>query len=306
MKIIVVTGSTGFIGKSLKHFFEGESLKYNFIPISRNELSKPLVSFTYPSSTIIHLAGKAHDIKKKSNSDEYYTVNTKLTEKVFDSFLNSPASVFIMMSSVKAASDRVVGSLTEDALPIPDTDYGKSKLLAESYILSKKIPVNKRVYILRPCIVYGPENKGNLNLLFKIVKKGIPWPLGSYENQRSFCSIFNLCFIIKELIDNPKIPSGIYNVADDETISTNQLIRIIAEALNKKARILNVPKNLIHWLSVFGDKFNLPLNSDRLQKLTENFIVSNEKITKAIDKTMPYRSKDELFKTIQSFQEYAK
>ena len=69
----------------------------------------------------------------------------------------------------------------------PSNYFGQSKLLAEEYILSKEIPNDKHVYILRPCMIHGPGNKGNLNLLYKIVSKNIPWPLGAFENKRSFC-----------------------------------------------------------------------------------------------------------------------
>jgi len=86
--------------------------------------------------------------------------------------------------------------------------------LAEQYILSQPIPEGKRVYILRPCMIHGPGNKGNLNLLYSLVTKGFPWPLGLFENSRSYLSIENLCFIIKELIDREDIPSGVYNVAN--------------------------------------------------------------------------------------------
>ena len=79
--------------------------------------------------------------------------------------------------------------LTEENLAQPKTYYGKSKLLAKQYIFSKDIPEGKRVYILRPCIIHGPENKGNLSLQYKFVIKGFPWPLGSFENKRSYCSI---------------------------------------------------------------------------------------------------------------------
>ena len=86
----------------------------------------------------------------------------------------------------------------------------------KTYILSKEIPKGKRVYILRPCMIHGPGNKGNLNLLYQLVSKGLPWPLGGFQNQRSFLSVENLCFVIKELLENESIPSGVYQVADDE------------------------------------------------------------------------------------------
>ena len=204
MKTISITGCTGFIGSSVLQYFRNEKI----LKSKRGE------EFNLDrTSIIIHLAGKAHEVKNTSSSEEYYRVNTELTKKVFDAFLQSDATIFVTLSSVKAVADSVIGELTEDVSPNPISHYGKSKLLAEQYILSKQIPEGKRVYILRPCMIHGPGNKGNLNLLYKIVSKGLPWPLGAFENKRSFCSIDNVCFIIKELIEREDIPSGVYNVA---------------------------------------------------------------------------------------------
>ena len=142
------------------------------------------------------------------------------------------------MSSVKAVADGVEGVLDESVIPSPVTAYGKSKLAAEEYILSQKLPKGKRVYILRPCMIHGPNNKGNLNLLYHFVKKGIPYPFGSFENKRSFVSIDNLCFVIKELIENKNIPSGVYNISDDQALSTNELVRNDGRSASKTGKNL--------------------------------------------------------------------
>ena len=302
MKSLIVTGSSGFVGKNLENYFKQYPLEFEFIPLKRNELINPKIQCNkHTKAAIIHLAGKAHDLKKVSNPGEYYKINTKLTEDIFDAFLESEAEVFIMLSSVKASADSIFGTLYEDAECNPTTDYGKSKLLAEKYIMSKQIPENKRVYILRPCMIHGPGNKGNLNLLFQIVKKGFPWPLGIYENRRSLCSIENLCFVIKELFENKKVPSGIYQVADSDTISTNEIIGIIAIANNRKPKIAKISKRVIKSLAIVGDYLYLPLTTELLQKLTESYIVSNDKICNALQKNMPVNIKDGLIKTIQSF-----
>jgi nucleoside-diphosphate-sugar epimerase len=172
--------------------------------------------------------------------------------------------------------------------------------MAEHYILSN-IPLNKRVYILRPSMIHGPGNKGNLNLLYNVVKKGIPWPLGAFDNKRSFCSVENLCFIINELINRSDIPSGIFNVCDDTPISTNTLISLMSDLNNRKPKILRIPKNLIMTFATIGDKLGLPLNTERLQKLTENFVVSNIKITKALNKQLPLTAENGLIETLKSF-----
>ena len=292
MKSVFITGSNGFVGKNLITYF---SSKFSFL---KHEKYSPV---NILGEVVLHFAGKAHDFKDTSNSSEYYQVNTEFTKEVFDAFLASNAKVFITLSSVKAVADEVEGILTENYIPNPITHYGKSKLLAEQYILSKEIPEVKRFYILRPCMIHGPGNKGNLNLLYKIVSKGFPWPLGAFENKRSFCSIDNLCFIINELINNEDIPSGIYNVADDEPIATNDLIKLIAVSQGKTQHIWNLPKSIIKLLSKMGDFFKLPLNSERLNKLTETYIVSNNKIITAINKPLPLSAKEGLMKTLNSF-----
>ena len=297
IKEIFLTGSSGFVGKSLIEYFR------NRFSIKKFEKNAPII---VNGSIVVHLAGKAHDLTKVSNTSEYYSVNTELTKNLFDAFLLSDAKVFITLSSVKASADILESELTEDCVPNPITHYGKSKLLAEKYILSKSIPDCKRFYILRPCMIHGPGNKGNLNLLYKLVTRGLPWPLGAFENKRSFCSIDNLMFIINELIEREDIPSGLYNVSDDTALSTNEVISILAESKNKKPKIWSLPKGLIQSFSKLGDVLRLPLTSERLQKLTESYVVSNQKIKSAIGKELPVSAKDGLLKTFNSFNTNAK
>ncbi len=289
---IFVTGSSGFVGSSVLNYFGSDSI----IHYKRGDDIK-----IDSASTVIHLAGKAHDLKNKSKSDEYYQANTELTQKVFDAFLASDVKVFITLSSVKAVADEFEGELIEEVLPNPITHYGKSKLLAEQYIFSKKIPVGKRVYVLRPCMIHGPGNKGNLNLLHKVVSKNIPWPLGSFENKRSFCSIDNLLLIFRELVEREDIPSGIYNVADDEPLSTNELIGLIAQSQNRNPKVLNFSKKFIEGAASIGDLLHLPLNTERLHKLTSSYVVSNAKIKAAIGKPLRMSSRVGLLKTFKSF-----
>jgi nucleoside-diphosphate-sugar epimerase len=291
--MIFLTGSSGFVGNAFLNYFKSDLISFS----SRgNETNFD------NAEIIIHFAGKAHDLKKATNPEEYYQVNTELTKTVFDSFINSDAKVFITLSSVKAVADEVHGELNEEHIPNPITHYGKSKLLAEQYIISKDIPEGKRFYILRPCMIHGPGNKGNLNLLYKLVSKGIPWPLGAFENKRSFCSIDNLMFIFKELIEREDIPSGVYNVADDVPLSTNEVLSILAVSQDKKPKIWKVSKGLIVLGAKIGNVLELPLDEERLQKLTDSYVVSNKKLMSAIGKPLPVSSREGLLNTFQSFQ----
>lgn len=296
MQKVIVTGLTGFVGTNLKKYlssYEIEPLSVRYIPNQKIEIN---------ADAVIHLAGKAHDLKKVSRPNDYYEANFELTKQIFDSFLQSKATVFIFMSTVKAVADKVDGILTEDTVPNPKTHYGIAKQQAEEYVLGRKLPEGKRVYILRPCMIHGPENKGNLNLLYQLVAKGLPWPLAAFQNQRSFLGIENLCFLIKNLIENKMVVSGVYNCADDEVLSTNGLVQIISIALKRKSRSIAVPKSIIISIAKIGDIIRFPLNSETIQKLTENYVVSNKKIKTALEiEKLPHTAQYGLERTIKSF-----
>ncbi|MEA4935063.1 MAG: NAD-dependent epimerase/dehydratase family protein [Paludibacter sp.] len=306
---VLITGIHGFVGSNMVRSLQKDYTIYGLDIVSDHlEGVKKIYAWNDLFSItdidiIIHLAGKAHDVKNISLAKEYFEINTELTKKIYDWFLESSAQKFIFFSTVKAVADVVNdGFLTEDVDAKPVGPYGMSKRDAELYILSKKINQSaKQTYILRPTMIHGKGNKGNLNLLYEFVRKGIPWPLGAYENKRSFTSIDNLIFIIQNLIDHD-IEGGVYQIADDDAISTRDLIAIISETLNKPTRIWDINKSLINFLALVGSKLNLPFNQERVKKLTENYIVSNEKIKKAIGiQKMPVATVEGLTKSIKSF-----
>jgi nucleoside-diphosphate-sugar epimerase len=108
-------------------------------------------------------------------------------------------------------------------------------------------------------------------------------------------------FIFKELIKREDIPSGVYNVADDAPLSTNEVISILAESQNRKPRIWNISNGLIQAAAKIGNVLKLPLNEERLQKLTDSYVVSNKKLISAIGKPLPVSSREGLLKTFKSF-----
>jgi nucleoside-diphosphate-sugar epimerase len=301
---ILITGASGFVGSNLICFLRGKG--YEILPFSRTgEIGYEHITTSLLNEEgvecIVHLAGKAHDLKKVSDSQSYYTANTETTKKVYDVFIGSKAKIFIFLSSVKAVRDVTEEAITEDLLPDPKTHYGKSKLFAEQYITNISIPEGKRTFILRPCMIHGPGNKGNLNLLFKLIQTGLPYPLYAFENKRSFLGIDNLCFVIGKLIDDSRILSGIYNLADDTPLSSVQIVRIIAQALNKQPHLLRVPRWIIYGVAGISGFMKLPFNRDQLQKLTENYIVDNHKIKVAIGEDLPITSELAMQKTVNSF-----
>lgn len=313
---ILITGVHGFVGSNLVKALSKDNIIYGLDII---DPIKDGVKFTFKwedldkegmvpeIDAIIHLAGKAHDTKNQAAAEVYFKVNRDLTIKIFDYFCAHPnIKKFVFFSTAKAAADRVEGILTEDVVPAPVGPYGESKIAAEQYILNtmKTRPdefKDRGVYIFRPCMIHGPGNKGNLNLLYNVVKKGIPWPLGAFENRRTFTSVENICFAVNGVITKD-VSSGIYNMGDDEALSTNELIEEICKSLGKKAHIWKLPKSMMNGVAKVGGWLHLPLNPERLRKLTESYISSNVKIKKALGvEKMPVNACDGLKVTLESF-----
>ncbi|MGF7024186.1 NAD-dependent epimerase/dehydratase family protein [Sphingobacterium sp. HSC-15S19] len=296
---VIITGASGFVGQNLtKYLIENEHIVQSLSLRNDNWINQ----FDNKADAIIHLAGKAHDTANTSHDQEYFDVNYYLTVHLFEEFIKSDIKDFFYFSSVKAVADSVDTIVREDITGNPLTAYGRSKYQAEQYLLGNKLAEGKRLFIIRPCMIHGPGNKGNLNLLFNVVKKGIPWPLASFHNERSFLSVDNLSFLIKAMLETKDLDSGIYNFADDESLSTNDLVTLISETLGKKPRLSAIPSAFIKALVKAGDFLPLPLNSERLKKLTESYVVSNEKIKQALYlRQLPISAKEGLKHTIQSF-----
>lgn len=282
---ILITGAYGFVGTNLCKYLSEKGHQCHALDIlAAKRDGVPYVSFytwddldRMPAfDCVVHLAGKAHDLKKVASEQSYFDINVGLTEKIFAA---AKTTRFIYFSSSKADAN--------------GNAYGRSKLAAEQFL-------NGRAIVLRPAMIHGPGNKGNLNLLWGIARRGLPWPLAAFENKRSFTSIGNICAIVEGMAQRGK--NGTYAVADDTPISTNRLIELIAETCGKKAKLWRVPKSLMRFIAAVGSLIHFPLNLERLGKLTENSIVDNSAIKLALgwDK-LPIAAEDGLRTTLQAF-----
>ena len=238
---------------------------------------------------MVHLAGKAHDLKKVSDPESYFTVNVGLTEKLWAA-CGGKVGRFVYFSSIKVVDG--------------DTPYARSKAAAEAFL--KGVAGGRtEIRVLRPCMIHGPGNKGNLNLLVQVVRKGIPWPLAAWENRRSFTSVANACAVVEALCGAARAeraPYQVFALCDDEAVSTNRLIALIAEAMGKKARLWRLPKGLMRFVARVGDVLHLPLNTERLGKLVEDNVVDNAPLLRALGwESMPVRAEDGLRSTLKSF-----
>jgi nucleoside-diphosphate-sugar epimerase len=308
---ILITGIHGFVGNNLVEALSAEHQIYG-LDIQSPEKAGVIKTFGWNQlgelpevDAVIHLAGKAHDTRNQTDADLYFRVNRDLTCRIYDWFLDATADKFIFFSSVKAAAETVRGNeLTEDVVPAPAGPYGESKLAAENYIRSKDVTASergKKTYILRPAMIHGPGNKGNLNLLYKLISKRFPWPLGAFKNKRSFTSIKNVIFVLEKILISEK-SGGVFNIADDEPLSTNELIKLISETTGRPCLIWKINQKLIVGTARAGSVLRLPLNTETLRKLTENYVVSNRKIRDylGIDE-LPVGVREGIISTIKNF-----
>ena len=282
---LLITGAYGFVGTNLCKYLaeKGHECLALDIPAAKRD-DVPYVSFyTWDEldklpvvDAVVHLAGKAHDLKKVASEQSYFDINVGLTEKIFAA---AKTTRFIYFSSSKADAN--------------GNAYGRSKLAAEQFL-------NGRAIVLRPAMIHGPGNKGNLNLLWGIARRGLPWPLAAFENKRSFTSIANICAAVEALCERGE--NGIYPIADDEMLSTNRLIELIAETCGKRAKLWRVPKGVMRMVAKIGDVLHLPLNTERIVKLTEDSFVNNSHLKSQLGwKRMPIRAEEGMRRTLRSF-----
>lgn len=302
MKVLVLGGNNGFIGSHLSQKLK-DPFQCEFVSMRDFSWMNSHIS----SDCMINLVGKAHDFTGKATEYDFFYANFELAKKAFELFISSQAKLLIHISSLAAIEEvESAQSLSENAIYNAVSPYGRSKQAAEEWLLNQKLPANKKLIILRPPMVHGAGDKGNLKQLFSIVSKGIPYPLVRFKNKRSFLSIDNFCFFIEQiLLQNEKLSSGIYHLSDDETLSSNEIVKIMKQETGLKIPCFPLPKRIISFLSKLGDHTRaFPLNTWRLKKLTSNLVVSNKKIKVALAiERLPKTAKEGLRETVRALKQ---
>lgn len=301
-KTIFITGATGFVGQHLCSRLTKNFTIHNVSLRNRNIKHLNVGHL----DVFINLIGKAHDQNNTATEQEFYYANVELAKDIFSTFVNSSATLLVHISSIAAVEElESMSPLLETTLCRPNSWYGKTKQAAEEWLLSQELPKGKKLIILRPPMIHGQGDKGNLLLLYKLISKGVPNFLGAFDNARSFISIQNLCFLIERILQQEeRISSGIYHIADDEPLSTNNIVKIIRDVTGIKTINLPFPKFLLYGIAKIGDLLPIPLNTTRLNKMTGTLIVSNQKIksTLGIEK-LPLTAEEGLRLTIESFKQ---
>ena len=272
---VLVTGSNGFIGKNLvsqlknnkdisltlssrvsSRFSEGNINQFILTSIDSSTDWKEILE---DIDIVIHLAGIAHNNYSNFKSgvqDEYRKINVEATLNLANQAIRANVKRFIYLSSIKVNGEATVKNrpFTAEDVPNPQDLYAKLKLEAE--ISLKEITTNSKteLVIIRPVLVYGPGVKGNLLSLIKWIKFGIPLPLRSIENKRSFVSIRNLVDFINICLEHPYAANQVFLVSDNSSISTSRLIRKLAIFLKKRLILIPFPQKILKFILIILGK----------------------------------------------------
>ena len=258
MAKVLVTGATGFVGSALVPALAAAG--HRVVRAVRTDpapgdLTVPDLCKWSPSSRelagldcIVHLAARTH-VMDESVADSlarYRALNVEATLKLARAAVDCGVRRFVFMSSVKVNGERTFERpFTEQDAPRPEDAYGISKWEAEQALREAAAGSRMDVAVLRPPLIYGPGVKGNFLRLLRAVARGMPLPLASVRNRRSLLYLGNLVDAIVSCIDHPAAAGKTYLVADGADVSTPGLIRAIAGALSKPARLVPFPPPLL-------------------------------------------------------------
>jgi nucleoside-diphosphate-sugar epimerase len=179
---------------------------------------------------VVHLAGVAHRRVTDPNTyeAELQRVNVDATARLYAAACGAGIGRFIFVSSLAAVTSRSIGAVNARTPPCPTNPYGRS------------IPLT----VLRPPVIYGAGNPGNMERIFRLIHSGVPLPFGSLHNRRSFLYVGNLCDAVHRCLAAPTPVAGIYLLSDNRDLSTPELIQLIAEASGRRTRVWPFPASL--------------------------------------------------------------
>lgn len=307
---VLVTGANGFVGRSVVH--QLSEAGYEVVPVIREPYGlkneklvgnidsktdwKEILSGT---DVIVHLAARVHVMNEKSNSplESFREVNTEGTLNLAKQAVEVGVKRIIFLSSIKVNGEytKAGKAFSADDISAPTDPYGQSKWEAERGLLELSKSSGIEVVIIRPPLVYGPSVKANFLSLLRLVERGFPLPLGAIHNNRSLVALDNLVDLIKLCLEHPKAKDQVFLVSDGEDLSTTELVKRIARALNRSARLISIPTFLLRLgASVFGKK-------EVARRLLDNLQVDIKK-TRDLLGWSPKVSLDEgLRKTVDGF-----
>jgi len=287
MQNLLVTGSSGFVGKEL---LKSLSTKYNIRPISLRSVSVEDVDFN-DIDCVLHLAGMAHQMQK-IDPQIYFDVNRDLTLKLASKAKSSGVRGFVFISSVKVYGDANSNEVQNELSACsPNDPYGQSKFEAELG-LGKLDDPTFSVAIIRAPLVYGSGVKGNLSRIMKLVKMLPVLPLGGVGNERSMVYVGNLIALIDKVIDTNS--NGVFIAGDQKPHSTSRLVELIANNLGKKVINFKLPSFLVNAARLIAPGL--------VSRLFDSYIIDNKNTNALLSFKPPYTFEQGIMEMVIDFK----
>ncbi|PAV24879.1 UDP-glucose 4-epimerase [Tamilnaduibacter salinus] len=311
VKNVILTGGSGFIGRRLLDVMSRHWSRDNVIEVSRSgrnsgENSNHCVQWDSlqeelgllaDANVIIHLAGLAHVLKDAASDAfaEYYQVNVERTLELAKIGVEAGVQRFVYVSSIKVNGEQTLpdSPFHADDVPAPEDAYGQSKMEAEEALKALGRETGMEIVIIRPVLVYGPGVKGNFRALLSWVKKGLPLPLASVDNRRSFVAIDNLVDLLVTCVDHPAAANQTFLVSDGEDLSTPDLLRRLASTYGQRGRLFPFPVGVLRWMAALAGK------RGAMKRLTGSLQVDMTKTQELLDWTPPVSVDDALKAVVQ-------
>ncbi len=296
MTKVLITGASGFVGQALCPVLEKEG--FEVVPAVRspgpeteNDFPNAVTGKTVDAKTdwrrelagvdiVIHLAARVH-VMHSSKSDDlenFRDTNVEGTRNLARQAAELGVKRFVYLSSIKVNGERTDDKpFVADQKPNPEDPYAISKWEAERALGNIAEETGLEVVIIRPPLVYGPGVKGNLATLNRVIKKGIPLPLGAVDNRRDFVSIYNLCDLIRVCCLHRRAAGNVFLVSDNESLSSVELIRHLAKGLGRSARLFSVPVGALKFVAGLLGK------AGQAERLTGNLQVDISRTQEVLD-----------------------
>lgn len=314
---ILVTGATGFVGSNLIPVLEAgghlltlalrNSDAASRLPKTKAQSQRRALvvgdvgertdwrEALQGADAVVHLAARAHVLGGGQDEEEALTrVNAWGTARLVDQVVDVGVERFVLMSSIGAVTTASDACVTLTTPCTPDTPYGRSKRAAELALIERATGSQTRWTILRPTLVYGPGNPGNMERLVALVKHGLPLPLGAIRNRRSFTFVRNLTDLTALVLSHRNARDATFLVSDGEDLSTPELIDRIALHAGVRLRLISVPSPVLHGIARGGDLWTTvtgsaaPFGTQALRRLESSLYVDNEPLRAGLDWTPPF------------------
>lgn len=317
MTKVLVTGANGFIGRHLcahlaqrgwdvravvridnaDRSIENYASVHYITDVTNGE---QWVKVLHNADVVVHLAARVHVMKDSavSAAEEYRRVNTTGTAMLARLAAQQGVTRFVFLSTIKVNGERTLFKpFLESDAPMPRDEYSISKWEAEQRLVEIASNTGMEVIALRPPLLYGPGVKGNFLRLMNLVRRRVPLPLASVTNLRSFLYVGNLLSVVEKVLSASVSKAETFLVSDDHDISTPQLIRMLAAAMNVEARLLRCPLPMLMSLAKIAGK------ADEVRRMVESLSIDCSRIKQQLHWAPPFTVEHGIKDTVRWFLE---